>query len=135
MFSGSSRKVLIDSNVLIAALRSPDGTSAAAFKVVVHRHTLVLSPQILAETDRNLKKLGLPPRLIRAFNRLLRDKATIVEPKSICRICRDPDDDAILAAAVESGADAIVTGDKDLLECRMDMKILTPRAFLDKFHD
>ena len=31
------------------------------------------------------------------------------------RVCRDPDDDAVLACAVSTKADYIVSGDKDLL--------------------
>jgi predicted nucleic acid-binding protein len=48
-------------------------------------------------------------------------------------VCQDPDDDVVLAAAVESHASAIVTGDIDLLALGEyeGIAIVTPRAFLD----
>ncbi len=41
--------------------------------------------------------------------------AQVVDPAEVPRICRDPDDDQVLAAAVIGLAEAIVTGDEDLL--------------------
>lgn len=37
-------------------------------------------------------------------------------PKRVERLLRDPDDDYLIALAREAGADAIVTGDRDLLD-------------------
>ncbi|MFZ0179356.1 MAG: putative toxin-antitoxin system toxin component, PIN family, partial [Candidatus Dormiibacterota bacterium] len=36
-------------------------------------------------------------------------------PVEVPRVCRDPDDDQILAIAVVGAVDALVTGDGDLL--------------------
>ncbi|MGA2341022.1 MAG: putative toxin-antitoxin system toxin component, PIN family [Terracidiphilus sp.] len=49
------------------------------------------------------------------------------------RACRDPRDDKFLEAAVHGRADAIVTGDLDLLTLDPfhGIRILTPAAFLD----
>lgn len=49
------------------------------------------------------------------------------------KICRDPDDDAVLALAVEASCEFIVTGDKDLLalDGHEGIRIMTPRAFAD----
>ena len=46
-------------------------------------------------------------------------------------ICRDADDDAILACAAEAEADFVITGDEDLLilESFGKAKIIRPRAF------
>ena len=50
-------------------------------------------------------------------------------------MCRDPEDDAVLSAAIEGRADVIVTGDADLLalEEHEGIAIVTPRAFFDLF--
>ncbi|GAB6051677.1 putative toxin-antitoxin system toxin component, PIN family [Magnetospira thiophila] len=51
--------------------------------------------------------------------------------------CRDPSDRPFLALAIAAEADALITGDKDLLELTDDFKvpILTPAAFKKYFDD
>ena len=41
--------------------------------------------------------------------------AIVVEPDAVPQIARDPDDDHVLACALEARADFIVSGDADLL--------------------
>lgn len=43
------------------------------------------------------------------------------DPKEIVPLLRDPDDDYLVALAREAGADAIATGDRDLLD-HLDLK-------------
>ena len=47
-------------------------------------------------------------------------------------VCRDPNDDHVIATALALNADVIVTGDKDLLTLSQyrSIRILTARAFL-----
>jgi predicted nucleic acid-binding protein len=47
-------------------------------------------------------------------------------------VCRDPDDDNILAAAISGKCDCIITGDKDLLVLNQHegVDIFNPRDFL-----
>jgi putative PIN family toxin of toxin-antitoxin system len=46
-------------------------------------------------------------------------------------ICRDKDDDNVLACAWEGAVDYLVTGDKDLLHLKVfkGIRIITPREF------
>jgi putative PIN family toxin of toxin-antitoxin system len=48
------------------------------------------------------------------------------------RVCRDEDDDVVLATALAGKADVIVTGDEDLLVLKKfrGIEILSPRQFL-----
>jgi len=48
-------------------------------------------------------------------------------------VCRDPNDDMVLECAMVSGAQAIVTGDKDLLvlDPYNGIRIVTPMEFLE----
>ena len=56
----------------------------------------------------------------------------MVEPKDILPICRDPNDDKFLAAAVAGSADCIVSEDRDLLDLGYyeGVTILSAAAFL-----
>lgn len=46
-------------------------------------------------------------------------------------VCRDPKDDMILECAINSRADLIITGDKDLLVLRayQGIRIVSPREY------
>ena len=50
-------------------------------------------------------------------------------------VCRDPDDDMVLACAVAAGATYLVARDKDLLDMQQyeGIAIVTPEAFLTWF--
>ena len=61
---------------------------------------------------------------------LLRRKGEVLEPGDLeSRVCRDPDDDQILALVAEGEADVLVTGDDDLLVLGSyeESPILSPR--------
>jgi predicted nucleic acid-binding protein len=48
-------------------------------------------------------------------------------------VCKDPDDDKYVAAALEGRAAYVVTGDRAFLDLRehAGVEIVSPRAFLD----
>lgn len=57
----------------------------------------------------------------------------LVTPVALAsQVCRDPDDDNILAAALSGPCDCVVTGDKDLLVLKRyeGVAIYSPRDFL-----
>jgi putative PIN family toxin of toxin-antitoxin system len=63
---------------------------------------------------------------------------SIVRPsKPVQGICRNPNDDAIMACALGAEADYLVTGDVDLLELKSfkGIRIVTPRGFEMLFID
>ena len=81
---------------------------------------MVTAPELLAELDRVLRY----PKLQRYYSEserrrfvaLIMALSDVVElPAAIPRICRDPDDDRVIACAVAGGATFIVSGDRDLL--------------------
>ena len=65
----------------------------------------------------------------RAFLDRIRAETVLVEPAAVGRLCRDPEDDMFLAAAV-GGA---VTVDRQLLSVRRagETRVLRPERFLD----
>ena len=61
------------------------------------------------------------------------DLCEFVEPEPLNeRVCRDEDDDVVLATALAGKADVFVTGDEDLLVLKKFRvtRILSPRGFL-----
>lgn len=59
--------------------------------------------------------------------------ASVVYPRKRLKICRDPSDDMIVNCCLATGADYLVSGDRDLLEIpasEVPFRILTPAAFL-----
>lgn len=136
-------KVVLDSSVLFSALLKASGATKALFHNARQgRFQLCLSETILEETaDSLLRKVGqfdYSESDVVEYIALLTAVATVVdELAEIPPVCRDPDDDHILAAAVAAGAEVIVTGDDDLLTLREyeGIRILTVRAFLDELAD
>lgn len=127
-------RVLLDSNVWLAILTA-DGQCRRMWRSARDSSQIYASPNILAEIEEKLRlKFGFHPRhahLLAAFVRRQTKPVSIagVPPK----ICRDADDDFILAAAVKADCDYLVTGDKDLLVLKKvsDMSIVTPREFAE----
>ena len=93
---------------------------------------LVTSPPLLDELREVLTgRFHVPPELARLVRGELETLAEVVVPDDVPRVSRDPDDDQVLAAAIVGEAEAIVTGDRDLLvlEAHRGIPILTPAEF------
>ena len=126
-------KVVLDTNVLVAAMIAR-GVCADLFERVIADHQLILSPHILGEFERVMtSKFKFDEARVERALTLFRRESQIVTPEPLIEaVCRDKDDDAVLALAQSSGADCLVTGDDDLLilENFQRIPIISPRAFL-----
>jgi putative PIN family toxin of toxin-antitoxin system len=125
-------KVILDANIVVAAFASR-GLCESIFELCLDSHEIILSEHLLDEISRNLiKKIKLPKEGVYEIIDLLRENATILIPEPLPPdTCRDSDDIKVLGLATSSGADCIVTGDKDLLVLKKFrvVPILTPRDF------
>ncbi|SRR6266536_3029791 len=125
-------RILYDTNVLVSVLSRRE--SILAFKKAIQQGEIVhiSSAYILSEVEAVLTgKLRLTKQKAKAVARLLERQSVIVSPSKIDKICRDPFDDYVLAAAVMGRADYLVTADKDLLvlEKHKEVAIVTPSEF------
>ena len=126
-------RVVLDTNVLVAAFIA-HGICADVFERVIADHELVLSPHILGEFERVMTaKLGFDQTRVERALALFRRVGLVMSTKPLDKpVCRDTDDDAVLALARSSNAACLVTGDDDLLvlERFEQIPIISPRAFL-----
>lgn len=133
-------KVVLDTNVLIAAFLTEGLCSKLLLRARRREFEMFLSKGIIEEFERNLrKKFALTPSEINQVRSVLLEAAaeTIPEVSPIPPICRDPEDDKILALAKQTDADYLVTGDQDLLVINQYglTRIVTPRDFESLFED
>lgn len=125
-------KVLLDTNVLVAAFVS-HGSCHELLEHCFHHHEIVLSHGMLEEfRDVLSRKFRFTRAEVRESVHVLRLMVDLLDPQPLEKpVCRDPDDDRVLATAVTGEAACIVTGDKDLLtlEEYEGVVILAPDRF------
>jgi putative PIN family toxin of toxin-antitoxin system len=125
-------RVLLDTNVLIAAFIT-HGTCSDLFEHCIRQHEIIASKFILNELEGHLrKKFKFPEADVRETMDILNTTATIIESVPLKEpVCRDADDDMVLATALSGNADCIVSGDKDLTDLKVFQKIpiLRPSEF------
>jgi putative PIN family toxin of toxin-antitoxin system len=130
-------KIVLDTNVFLSGLASPNGVPA---KILTawdnHSFELVMSEFQLAEISRVLtypkirKILKWDDNQIQGFIRQLCLRIEIVDISGIdAQVPTDPDDTPILASLIASKAEYLVSGDKDLLALLEDYSIETPAEF------
>jgi len=130
-------RVSLDTNVLVSAFTTR-GICADILAVVLAEHQLVLGENVLGELGRVLrKKMRMPEDSIVEADAFLRQEAAVISKGGPVDVpIRDPDDVEVLAQAVEGLVDALVTGDRDLLDVadELPVQVLSPRGFWEKLH-
>jgi putative PIN family toxin of toxin-antitoxin system len=125
-------KVLLDTNVLIAGFITK-GVCSELLEHCLRRHEVVLSDFILDEfKERLVEKFKFSAADADSAIRLLRSRVILTKPTPLSQpVCRDADDDMVIAAAITGKAVCIVTGDKDLLDLKQHqgIPILKPAEF------
>lgn len=138
----NSLRALVDANLLVSVLVSPNPKqSAAAVLVEADRETftLVVPREAMEEAARvaRSKPWLMAHILPHEIELLLRNINTVAEtPRRLenppPRICRDPGDDYLVAHAILARVDFLVTRDRDLLDLGEAgaVRIVDPVAFL-----
>ena len=129
-------RAVLDPNVIISALLSPDGAPARALLAWLSgEFDLVVSPLLLAELERALAypklRKRIEPQDARGVIELLSSSAKVAtDPDETPPIrSRDPGDDYLIALASSERA-SLVSGDEHLLELARDIPVLSPAGFL-----
>jgi putative PIN family toxin of toxin-antitoxin system len=136
-------QIVLDTNVLIAGLRSNRGASHRLLRLVgTGRFGLHLSVAVVLEYEEILKRLaaevGLSPADIDDLLDYLCSVAGLHEINFLWRpFLQNPDDDMLLELAVEAGCSSIVTHNvSDFSGCQtFGIGAVTPGAFLRQIGD
>lgn len=125
-------RILLDSNVWLAILTT-DGQCRRMWRSARGQSQIHSSPDILAEIEEKLRrKFGFSSRHAHLLTHFARRQTVPVEITGTPpQVCRDADDDLILAAAIAARCEYLVTGDNDLLVLKQfnDVAIVTPGEF------
>ncbi len=131
------RRAVIDTNVVVSAFVFRAGTLAWLREAIVNGALIPLvSNETLAEMVRVLAypRFGLTPEDRESIIvHYMEHAEAIKQPRTRARLprCRDPHDEMFIRLAYAAKADAVVTGDGDLLALAPESRIpiLSPAAF------
>lgn len=100
------------------------------------RVDIAISQSIMDETLRVLRnKFHAKPIVLESALFIMTMSARMVEPESQVKAVKDdPNDDHVVSCAIAAGAEAIITGDNDLLRMGsyQGIRMVTVRDFLER---
>jgi putative PIN family toxin of toxin-antitoxin system len=112
-------RITLDTNQLVRSLMRPPELATFVMAWEARRFSVVCSLALLEEYERVFAYPDVAnlifPELLRSFRSHLIYDIEIVDPITIIPICRDPDDDKVIATAIAGKVDYLVTADHDLL--------------------
>jgi len=125
-------RILFDTNVLVSAFMH-GGASYDVIEQAIHGNEVFYTDFIIGEFRKVFtKKFHYSEAFTDEYIKFMRKfflKGNTAEEKE--DICRDPDDNQVLADALISKIDAIITGDKDLLVLKKykGIRIILPKKY------
>ena len=136
------KRIILDTNVLTAGLRSRNGASFAVLQRIADRHicplvttALFLEYETVLTRPEQMAVHGLSNA---DLDRLLAGFAILAEPVELHFLWRpqlsDPKDEMVLEAAINGRADALVTYNRrDFVAAagRFDVQVVSPAEFLE----
>ncbi len=126
-------KILIDTNVLISAFITESSYCYDVIEHSIHEHELYYTTFVTTEFKRVLKNNlhfaeTIINELLKFIEKFFVKGKTAVE---IENICKDPNDNQLLADALANNIEVIITGDKDVLDLKnyKGIKIISPKEY------
>jgi hypothetical protein len=133
-------KIVCDTNVLISGVLF--GGHARKILQLASRGVLInfLSPDILREVEDVLRRsrFGLRPDHVLEIVALFKDTFEIVIPSlRVQAVQSDPEDNHVIEAALEAGAEFIISGDNHLLKLKEweGIRGVSPAQFIETIID
>ena len=133
-------RAVLDANVFVSAALRPSSVPGRILEhfLVQRSFEMVVTPEIVAEVQRALGYPRVRARIapgLDAEEWLLDVVALadlVADSGAAAGASRDRDDDRYLSAALEGGAEVVVSGDDDLLAVgeHEGVLVVTPRTFL-----
>ena len=128
-------KLVFDTNIFISAIVIPHSKAEKAIlKIIEGIDTLVISKDIINEILSVLStKFHRDREAISHAAFYLSELAQIVTPRKAVQVFKDDPDNRILECALSGKADAIVTGDKEMLKLKAfeGIKIISLKEYLE----
>ena len=133
-------RVVADPGVFVSGLigrrGGPPDLVLRAF--VDDRIEVIASPLLLAELEQVLRRPKFrryvdEDRVREYVERIQRHATVVDDPRDRPAVTRDPNDDHLVALARQERVDAIVSGDRDLLEAQLaGLRVWTPRNLVER---
>lgn len=114
-------RVVLDTVVFVRALINPKSICGRLAFDLCNHYVLITSPAVLREVLEVINRVEMrlkSPNFVKVpFDQVLSylARAEVVNPELRIKICRDPNDDKFIEAAVAGKARYLVTEDQDLL--------------------
>ena len=130
-------RIVIDTNVWVSRLLLAGSAAARAVDKALEESEVAVSEPLVEELARVLSRQQFDRYATvqdrEEFLRRILQITTLFPVFSQVEDCRDPDDNYLLALAMDSESDCIVTGDLDLLALDpwRGIAVISPGAFLD----
>ena len=129
-------RVFVDTNIVISALLFPSGKTAKVFSHLLRKHTVIISSYTREECKEVFEK-KFPTKMKQLeifFNGINFEE--FATPDKIDRqkypSMRDVKDLPILASAILSDSDILLTGDKDFADVKIDKPLIfTPTRYFE----
>lgn len=131
-------KVILDPGVFVSALIAPKGAPGQLLDFLLEdRFEVIVSQRLLNELTGVLlrtkfRRYASPGEVHHLVAELSAIAIMADDPPDPPSVTRDPGDDYLVALAVAAGADALVSGDRDLTDLTgAGVTVLTPRALVE----
>lgn len=134
----SHKLIVIDTNVLLSAALSPEGTACQALNKAYKQFRIAQSESTYQELTTRIYKSKFDKYISdverQDFLNVVKKYSQFIEIISQVDICRDAEDNKFLELVKDAKAEFLITGDQDLLALKVlaeyQNQILTPRDFL-----